>query len=133
MILFTSDKPVTEKRSVSVIGTYLLVTVGCALFGAVYELFSHEIYSYFMIYAFVFPLLLGAVPFFLMQKAGKPIPGKGADFVHTGVAALTVGSILKGALEIYGTTSPLIACYWAAGGVTAGFGWLLILRKGKSA
>ena len=105
-----------------------MATVFCALFGAVYELFSHEVWSCFMICAFAFPLLLGAIPFFLMWKRGKPIPGRTPDLVHAGVAALTVGSILQGVLEIYGTSNPLTAVYWAAGGVLVSVGWLLTLR-----
>ena len=37
-------------------------TILFALFGAVYELFSHEVYSYYMIYAFGIPLILGVLP-----------------------------------------------------------------------
>ena len=126
--MYTSDKPISEKRYASVIKAYLLSTVGCALFGAVYELFSHEVWSCFMVGAFAFPLLLGAIPFFLMQKRGKPFPGRAAELVHAGVAALTVGSILQGVLEIYGTGNPLTAVYWAAGGALVSVGWLLTLR-----
>lgn len=126
--MFISDKPVSEKRYAAVIGAYLMATVFCALFGAVYELFSHEVWSCFMICAFAFPLLLGAIPFSLLRKRGKPFPGKAADLVHAGVAALTVGSILQGVLEIYGTSNPLTAVYWAAGGVLVSVGWLLTLR-----
>ena len=108
---------------------YLLAAVCCALFGAVYELFSHEVYSFFMIYAFAFPLLLGVIPFFLMYKHGRRFPGKAADLVHAGVAALTVGSIMQGVLQIYGTSSPLTAVYWAAGVVLVSVGWLLTVRS----
>ena len=110
------------------IKAYLLSTVGCAIFGAVYELFSHEVWSCFMICAFAIPLLLGALPFFLLRMRGKPFPGKTAELVHAGVAALTVGSILQGVLEIYGTSNPLTAVYWTAGGVLVSAGWLLTLR-----
>ena len=130
--MFTSDKPAPEKQYAPVIEAYLLATVCCALFGAVYELFSHEVYSYFMIYAFAFPLLLGAVPFFLIQNRGKPFPGGTADLIHAGVAALTVGSFLQGVLEIYGTGNPLTAVYWAAGGVLTFVGWLVAFKKGKA-
>ena len=126
--MFISDKPVSEKRYAAVIGAYLMATVFCALFGAVYELFSHEVWSCFMICAFALPLLLGALPFFLLRKRGKPFPGKAAELVHAGVAALTVGSILQGVLEIYGTSNPLTAVYWTAGGVLVSVGWLLTLR-----
>ena len=127
--MYTSDKQVSEKRYAGVIWGYLLTTVSCAFFGAVYELFSHEVYSCFMIYAFVFPLLLGAIPFFLMQKHGKLFPGKAADLIHAGVAALTVGSILQGVLEIYGTSNPLTISYWFAGGTLTATGWLLAFKK----
>ena len=121
--MYTSDKPASEKSYAAVIGAYLLATVLCAFFGAVYELFSHEVYSRFMIYAFAFPLLLGVIPFFLRQKRGKPFPGREADLVHAGVAALTVGSVLQGALEIYGTSSPLSSAYWITGALMTAAGW----------
>ncbi len=127
--MYTSDNPVSEKSYTSVIKTYLLETVGCAIFGAVYELFSHGVWSCFMIGAFAFPLLLGAIPSFLMHKRGKPFPGKTSDLVHAGVAALTVGSILQGVLEIYGTSNPFMIVYWVAGGTLTAIGWLLTFIK----
>ena len=127
--MYTSDKPASDRCYAAVIGTYLLSTVSCAIFGAVYELFSHEVYSCFMICAFAFPLLLGAIPFFLMKKRGKPFPGKAAELVHAGVAALTVGSVLQGVLEIYGTSNPLTISYWVAGGTLTAVGWLLSCRR----
>ena len=127
--MYTSDKPIPEKRYAYVVKAYLLATVGCAVFGAVYELFSHQVWSRFMIYAFAFPLLLGAIPFFLLRKRGKPFPGKAAELVHAGVAALTVGSILQGVLEIYGTSNPLTIAYWAVGGALTAAGWLLTFIK----
>ncbi len=127
--MYTSDNPVSEKSYTSVIKTYLLETVGCAIFGAVYELFSHGVWSCFMIGAFAFPLLLGAIPFFLMQKRGKPFPRRAAELVHAGVAALTVGSILQGVLEIYGTSNPFMIVYWVAGGTLTAIGWLLTFIK----
>ena len=126
--MYTSDKPVSERRYTAVIRAYLLSALLCALFGAVYELFSHEVWSCFMICAFAIPLLLGALPFFLLRMRGKPFPGKTAELVHAGVAALTAGSILQGVLEIYGTSNPLTAVYWTAGGVLVSAGWLLTLR-----
>ncbi len=127
--MFTSDKQVSEKGYVGVIWGYLVATAGCAVFGAVYELFSHQVWSRFMIYAFAFPLFLGAIPFFLLRERGKPFPGKAAELVHAGVAALTVGSILQGVLEIYGTSNPLTIAYWAMGGALTAAGWLLTFIK----
>ena len=127
--MYTSDKPVSGKSYSPVIKAYLMATAASAIFGAVYELFSHQVYSRFMIYAFAFPLLLGAIPFFLLRKRGKPFPGKAAELVHAGVAALTVCSILQGVLEIYGTSNPLTIAYWAVGGALTAAGWLLTFIK----
>ena len=124
--MFTSDKA----RYRFSIGAYLLAAVCCAAFGAIYECFSHGVYSCFMIGAFAFPLLLGALPFRRLQKSGRPFPGKLAgDLICAGVATLTVGSIVQGVLEIYGTTNPLAAVYWIAGGLMTAVGWLAARRE----
>ena len=164
---------------------YLAAALLCAFFGAVYERFSHEVYSYSMIYAFAVPLGLGALPLMLCgllakresrrqedvpadrdvssyrymygdregsvkteeseqvqnadmlyryvpaDRAVPPVkdgPAGDADrprifrlpgdfslrMWNSGVAALTVGCIFRGVLEIYGTTNRLIAVYPAA-------------------
>ena len=41
---------------------YLAVSLAIAAAAAVYGLFSHGVYSYWMTYAFMIPMLLGAVP-----------------------------------------------------------------------
>ena len=128
--MFTSDRASNKGKYGSTIGAYLLAAVCCAAFGAIYEFFSHGVYSCFMIGAFVFPLLLGALPFSMLRQAGRPFPGKvAANLIHAGVATLTVGSIVQGVLEIYGTTNPLAAVYWIAGGLMTAVGWLAARRE----
>ena len=123
--MFTSDKSTVQGRRHPVTGAYLLETVCCALFGFVYELFSHGVYSYYMICAFAFPLLLGVMPFSILQKSGKLFcRGIAADLIHAGIAALTMGSIVRGALDIYGTSNPLTVWYWITGGILTAGGWL---------
>ena len=41
---------------------YVLIAIGLAAFGAVYEHFSFGVYSNYMVYGFAVPLLLGALP-----------------------------------------------------------------------
>jgi len=94
----------------------LIVSLFTALFGAVYELFGHGVYSYGMIYAFAFPLVLGVLPLMLIGMLHRPAPGRvSKNLYHAGIASLTVGSIVSGALEIYGTTNPLTLLYWVLG------------------
>ena len=97
---------------------YLLATVLCAVFGAVYEMFSHGVYAYGMLYAFAVPLLGGVLPVLLIAKKGCGLPsGVSLQLWHFGISALTVGSLFSGALTIYGTTSRLTFVYWLAGGM----------------
>ncbi|MBQ3160262.1 MAG: hypothetical protein IJQ45_03460 [Clostridia bacterium] len=95
-----------------------MVTIFSAAFGAVYELFSHGVYAYGMLYAFAFPLLFGLLPAFLLARYGRHFPSPVAwQLWHFGISALTVGSLFSGALEIYGTSSQLTMFYWLSGGL----------------
>lgn len=117
MILSILDNSVEKKYIVKAGFTYLLVSIFCALFGMVYEHFSHGVYSGYMIYAFVFPLAGGAFPFLTMAQIGFTIlPGKIAlNLYNAGIATVTVGSIMEGVLAIYGTTNGLLSFYWYVG------------------
>lgn len=95
---------------------YLLVSLFCALSGAIYEYFSHDVYSGYMVYAFMFPLAGGALPFLSMAQLCRKLPGMFAmKIYHSGIATLTLGSIITGVLEIYGTTNVLVKFYWYIG------------------
>ena len=97
---------------------YVLVTALTALFGGVYEVFSHGVWSGWMVYAFAFPLALGALPFGWLALRRRALPRRWCCRLHhAAVATLTVGSIVQGVLAIYGTTNQLTAVYWAAGGL----------------
>ncbi len=96
---------------------YFAATVGTALFAGIYECFSHQVYSLFMILAFLLPLLGGVLPYSILIRAKKhSSPGVLSRCLYaSGIAALTTGSLFQGILEIYGTTSHLSKYYWIAG------------------
>ena len=96
---------------------YLVVSAVTAVFGAVYEYFSHEVYSYSMMYAFLLPLIFGAVVWSIIgMVCKKHIPCAAfRNLYHSGVATFTVGSIFNGIIEIYGTTSEFVFIYVIAG------------------
>ncbi len=94
---------------------YLISAVCVAFFGAVYEIFSHGVYSNFMIYAFAVPLVLGALPNILDEN--EKINFARSPLWACGITTLTVGSIIKGVLDIYGTTNNLVWVYPAMGAV----------------
>lgn len=127
--MYTSD---TEK-SLKTGMIYLAVSLAIAAAAAVYGLFSHGVYSYWMTYAFMIPMLLGAVPHLAnalrteaskkeavmqaasgepkRQKEPSPLSTFSGDVQIAVIAALTAGSLLKGALDIYGTTNRLLIAY----------------------
>lgn len=117
MILFTSVIEVNGKKASKTSFVYLLISLFCVLFGAVYEIYSHEVYSYFMLYAFTFPLAGGTLPFsiFTLIKIKRYPNALSRNLYHFGIATLTVGSIIRGVLDIYGTTNALSEWYWRVG------------------
>lgn len=122
---------------------YLAASIVIAAAGAVYGLFGHGVYSYYMTYAFMIPLLAGAVPHLLAAMRGEGAQENAATEAAAGpalsqanaladaaaevparkpwldlgsaqlafIVTLTAGSLLKGVLDIYGTTNRLLIAY----------------------
>ena len=115
--MYTSDD---RSRALRYVRLDLIAAVFWALFGAIYEKFSHEVYSYAMLYAFAVPLVAGALPLTLLLCRKKPLrmPKAGALVLwHAGLASFTVGLVFRGVLDIYGTTNRLLAVYPVSGGI----------------
>lgn len=82
---------------------YLFLSVLIFVFSQIYEYFSHGVYSNYMLYAFLIPFLGLSVPSLLLHALKKALPTNSRFLWKCGIATLTVGSIYKGILEIYGT------------------------------
>lgn len=113
---------------------YLLFTIFCAVFGCIYELFSHEVYSMFMMDAFFLPLIGGVLPFLCMAVWKKIRYPKtiSRTLYGFGIVTLTIGSIIKGVLDIYGTTNSLCRVYVYVGAglvIVAVFLYFIELKK----
>ena len=119
----------TKEKILKIVLEYLILTLFFSLFGAIYEVFSHGVYSYRMIYAFGYPLILGLVPVLIMHFSRiKKLPGTlSGQLYRCGIYTLTIGSVVKGVLEIYGTTSRLSDLYTPAGFLLILAGFLLFL------
>ena len=95
---------------------YFCISMFCAVFGGIYEIFSHGVYSNYMMYAFLFPLIGGALYNLILYSLRLRLQrGLSLIFYNTGIAALTIGSIVRGILDIYGTDNILANVYWYAG------------------
>ncbi len=113
MILFTLDiKKIKEQGKI-----YIIVTLLCILFAIIYESFSHGVISNFMIYSFAIPLILGCVVNYIFYFLKiKKLPNQFENrFYNAGIATLTIGSIMEGVLQIYGTTNSKIYVYLIVG------------------
>ena len=113
---------------------YLAGSVFLAIFGFIYELFSHEVYSASMIYAFLIPLV-GGCGVFLGLEIFSPedwvFPKMPRNLYHCGIMTLSIGSVFRGVLEIYGTTNRLSAVYLIAGGALLAGGILGFIKMNR--
>lgn len=104
-------------------------TIFLALFGAIYELFSHGVYSYHMIYAFGFPLIMGVLLYAVLILKGKYPRRSFLNVWNTAIATFSLGSVFEGVLEIYGTSNPLVIVYPVAGGILLIIGLIMLARQ----
>lgn len=95
---------------------YLGISIFVFIFGQIYEYFSHGVYSSYMMFAFLIPFIGLFIPSLLNNLILKR---KITDNVtlpwKCGIATLTVGSIYKGVLEIYGTSGTFEHVYLIIG------------------
>ena len=113
MILYTLDIKKLKKQGI----IYTIVTIACILFAIIYESFSHGVISNFMVYAFTIPLILGTgVCYTLYFFKIKKLPNKFENSAYNAaIATFTVGSIVEGILQIYGTTNWKVYVYLIVG------------------
>lgn len=140
--MYTSDIEKSLKTGMR----YLVASLIIAAAAAVYGLFSHGVYSYYMTYAFMIPLLAGAMPHLIsalnMARNGEDrsisdnkTNGIGTYFSEDAriavIAALTIGSLMKGVLDIYGTTNKLLIAYPVIAALVVAAS-VLIAKKGAT-
>lgn len=109
----TLDIKYFKKQSV----VYFVFSIFTFIFGRVYEIFSHDVYSKFMMNAFFVPLVMGSlVSIIISLSKTKKFPNRlSSNLYNAGVATFTVYSIFRGVLEIYGTTNYLVNVYLYVG------------------
>jgi len=110
---------------------YLIFTCFMIFFGFVYEIFGRGVWSFYMVYAFVIPFALGYLPFNRIARKKNPRMRSTLCrwFWHAGVGTLTVGSVMFGVMEIYGSGSNLVYVYPAVGAILIVVSVILSFRK----
>jgi len=108
---------------------YSSAALFCLMVFLIYNIFSHGVHSPYMTLLFLWPLVLGVLPCLIMLLINK-LPGPDRftlNVYNSGVAAITVSSLLRGIFEIAGTASPLQTGLWIAGITMAVGGFLCYL------
>ena len=100
--MFTSEKH--KKATLRTFYIYIGLTAFTALFGFVYEMFSHNVFSADMSFAWAWLLGFGVGVYALLTYLPiDKVPGILTSSVYNfGVAMITVRSIFIGVIEIYG-------------------------------
>jgi hypothetical protein len=87
---------------------FFAASLFCIFFNWIYGRYSHGVHSDSMTLMFAYPLFGGAVVYLLIGILPKAwFPERfSANVYNSGIATLTLGSLLKGIFEIAWTSSP---------------------------
>ena len=92
------------------------MTAFMILFIVVYECNAHYIISPFMVSAFV-PFLIGWIVWSVINKKNKKVSRSFVNCFNAANITLTAGLVMRGVLDIYGTSNELIWLYFIAGAI----------------
>lgn len=116
-----------SKKIHKTIGIYLLLALVAMAVNLIYGFFGHGVHSAAMTWMFLYPFLGGALGYFLIDRFSPLITRFviyriGYNSYNSGIGALTVGSFLKGILEIAGTNSNYLVFFTILGWLSIAIG-----------
>lgn len=120
--MFMSD---IRKKFLKTIVIFIMITIFTFIFNKVYGIFGHGVTSPYMTYMFLYPLVggvlfYGIVMLFIPSIVNKKKYRFFYNIYNSGIAILTVGSLLRGVMEIAGTSSFYLIFYTL-------IGWLSVI------
>lgn len=127
-----TDLSIHKKIAGKSLIAYLAIAIFCLIFSVIYEHFSHAVYSVYMEYLCLIPLIGGVLPFLILRlRPSLILPSSISRAIYgSGIAALTIGCCLKGIFDIYGTSSNFIVYYAFGGFLLIGIALVVRVRKG---
>lgn len=109
----------TNNKIVKIISSYIIASISAVIFDRIYSLFSHGVSSAYMTFMFLYPLVGGALVYCLIYFFQKNLKFENLrlsfNFYNSGIAILTIGSLLEGILQIAGTSSDYTIYYFIFG------------------
>ena len=111
------NRQIFAKHLLHGIAATLAASAFCGIFTAVYYQFSHYVYSDYMTYMFLCPLVCGTLVYAVLYLFRTHVNGSRLAFNlnNSGIAMLTVGMCFVGVLEIAGGDSPYILFFFIGG------------------
>jgi hypothetical protein len=111
---------------------YLILTVVSIAVANIYAQFGHGVHSAAMTLMFLYPLLGGTLFYFTLGLIVPRISDRRNyrlfyNIYNSGIAVLTVGSLLKGILDIAGTASGYVQLFQVTGWAGAAAGWVCLI------
>lgn len=112
---------------------YLALSATAIAVDLIYGIFGHDVHSAAMTWMFLYPLIGGTLFYTLVNIFVPHIVGLKTyrmfyNSYNSGIAALTIGSFLKGILEIAGASSQYVQYFYIAGSLLSTFGLLILLK-----
>ena len=92
----------------------ILMTVITLVFSIIYELFSFGVYSFYMMFAFIIPLISIGINLLLI-KYNIGIGKVSYNLFLASILTFTTMFLIKGILDIYGTSNILVIVYLIVG------------------
>lgn len=120
MSILDTNKRNSEKQFRKIILVYVALSPVTIIADKIYDIFGHGVDSPAMTWMFLYPLLGGALFYFIVNLFISPIKNVTGFRVffnlhNSGIATLTFASFLKGVFEIAGTNSSYLKYYYVVG------------------
>lgn len=121
-----------KKQMLKTSVTFLVLSLVAVGVNYIYGMFGHGVHSAAMTWMFLYPLLGGALIYLIgwwrvSSIIHFPVYRFAYNSYNSGIATLTIGSFLKGVLEIAGTNSPYLAIFSGAGGLFIAIGMTIFI------
>lgn len=132
MSILVIDKNHPNRQLRKTVRTYLILSLAAIAVDHIYGIFGHGVSSDAMTWMFLYPLLGGALFYFLIERRIPRVsaaPGYRLSYniYNSGIAVLTVAGLLKGILDIAGAASAYTVIFQMSGWAFVSAGAILLI------
>lgn len=134
MSILDINKKKNEFSLKKTVVVYLILSFAAIAIDNIYALFGHGVSSAAMSWMFLYPFVGGTLVYTLVALLAPAVSRAegfrlSANIYNSGIATLTIGSFLKGILDIAGTASSYTIVFYAAGVIFTIAGLVIFLIR----